>query len=278
MYKLMLSDLDETLIVNHHVPTMNIEAIKKAREKGMKFVPATGRGYMMVTEILEELDALKKEGEYTICYNGGMIIENKNDRILYFKGVTYELAEKLTAMIKSYPKAGLLLFSSDHCYMIHPIESEVERKTTQKCPFTILKEEELPILKDVKLVKILYVYPDMDCLKQIEKECQKEIATFDVSVSYSSNRYLEFNAAGVDKGAALRFLANYLGIEVEETIAIGDNYNDLEMIKAAGLGVAVSNANQDVKDNSDYVTVHDYYEGAVKETIEKFVLGENDGI
>ena len=61
--------------------------------------------------------------------------------------------------------------------------------------------------------------------------------TGDVDVSFSSNRYIEFNHKGVNKGAGLRFIAHMLGVKPEETIAIGDNFNDLPMIQAAGLGV-----------------------------------------
>lgn len=274
MYKLMLSDLDETLLIGQHVPEMNREAVRKAREKGLKFVPATGRGYMMVGQILKELDAYNKEGEYTICYNGGMIVENKDDRVIFFHGLEYAQVENLHELSKKYPKTGFIIFSSDHCYMIRPIQSEVDRKELQKCPYTILEESELIKLKDEKLAKVLIVLPDMPYLKQIEADNLEYIETLDVSVSYSSNRYLEFNAKGVDKGAGLRFLADYLDIEITETIAIGDNYNDVEMIKEAGLGVSVSCAMQDIKDLSQYVTEKNFDEGAVKEVIEKFVLGE----
>ena len=79
MYKLMLSDLDETLLVKHHVPEFNVEAIKAARKKGLKFVPATGRAYNMIPKILKEIDAYDQEGEYSICFNGALIVENKNN-------------------------------------------------------------------------------------------------------------------------------------------------------------------------------------------------------
>ena len=95
MYRLMLSDLDETLLVNHHVPDFNIEAIKKARAKGLKFVPATGRAYNMILDILKEIGTYDQADEYSICFNGGLIIENKNNRILNFKGLSFESAKLL---------------------------------------------------------------------------------------------------------------------------------------------------------------------------------------
>lgn len=66
------------------------------------------------------------------------------------------------------------------------------------------------------------------------------------SVSYSSNRYMEFNKEGVDKGVGLQHLADQLGIKIEETIGVGDNYNDMAMLKKAGLAVAAGNAVEDM--------------------------------
>lgn len=60
-----------------------------------------------------------------------------------------------------------------------------------------------------------------------------------MDVSYSSNRYIEFNHQGVNKGQGLKKLADILGVDIKETIVIGDNFNDLSMIKVAGLGVGV---------------------------------------
>ena len=82
----------------------------------------------------------------------------------------------------------------------------------------------------------------------------KDITDGCVSVSYSSNRYMEFNALGVDKGAGLKNLAQKLGCSIEETIAVGDNYNDLTMLDMAGLSVAAGNAVEDVKKACDYTT------------------------
>ena len=100
MYRLMFSDLDETLLVNHHVPKVNQEAIFKAREKGLKFVPCTGRAFNMIPEILKEIGTYDQEGEYSLCFNGGLIVENKNNKILHFKGLEFDIAKKITEKIE----------------------------------------------------------------------------------------------------------------------------------------------------------------------------------
>lgn len=104
------------------------------------------------------------------------------------------------------------------------------------------------------------------------EEGLKPITDGHCAVSYSSNRYMEFNALGVDKGQGLIDLANKLGIAIEETIAVGDNYNDMAMLKVAGLSVAANNAVDDVKAACDYTTNANNNEGVVAELIEKFIL------
>ena len=102
----------------------------------------------------------------------------------------------------------------------------------------------------------------------------KKIYDKRVAVSYSSNRYMEFNALGIDKGKGLIDLANKLGIDIKDTIAIGDNYNDISMLKASGLAVGANNAAEDVKNICDYVTMADNNEGVVAEVIERYIFNE----
>lgn len=272
MYKLMLSDLDETLLIDHHVPDFNIKAIKKARQKGLKFIPATGRAYNMILDVSKEIGTYEQSGEYSICFNGGLIVENKNSRVLNFKGLSFEQTDILFKKAKDY-EVCVLVFTMDMCYIYNANNEEIERKIAQKAPFTIMDNYSIDHLKNEQIAKILYQKNDISYLKMIERDLNNIIEE-KVAVSYSSNRYLEFNALGVNKGYGLKWLANYLGINIKETIAIGDNYNDVEMIKAANLGTCVISADDDIKANAQYVTKLDYYQGAVKEVIEKFVLEE----
>ena len=273
MYKMILSDLDETLLVKHHVPAFNVEAIVKAQEQGVKFVPATGRAYNMIGEILKEIGTYQKENEYSICYNGGLIVENKNDRILHFKGLEFEQAKFIFEIGKRYDVC-VMIFTLDCCYLFKASPEEVQRKTEQKAKIKVVEEYNMDFLKDDKIAKVLFQKVDMPYLKSIEQDILEDIEG-KICASYSSGRYLEFNAIGIDKGYGLRWLANYLNMTSEEVVAIGDNYNDVEMIKEAGLGVSVLCATDDIKELSDYVTEVDYDQGAVKEVIEKFVLKEN---
>lgn len=270
MYKMMLSDLDETLIVNHRVPLMNQEAIKKLQEKGIKFVPASGRAYDTLVDVLRDIGTYDKEDEYCICFNGGLIAENKNRRILSYQGISFEVCKMLFDQAKNYDVC-VMIFTLDCCYLFNADPLEVQRKIDQKASFKVIEDFNMDFLKDAKIVKILFERRDMDYLMKI-KDDLSDIIKDKVDVSFSSYRYMEFMGIGVNKGNALKWLAQYLGIDESEVIAIGDNYNDIEMLECAGLSACVSSSYQIVKDVCDYVCANDYDQGAVKEVIEKFVL------
>jgi hydroxymethylpyrimidine pyrophosphatase-like HAD family hydrolase len=141
---------------------------------------------------------------------------------------------------------------------------------TGRMEVTEIFDDNIDFLKGQEIVKALYMNTDRAYLEQIAEDF-KDI-TQDVDVSYSSNRYIEFNHRGVNKGAGLISLAKLLGVKPEETIAIGDNYNDLSMIRAAGLGVGVQNTVEGMKKDCDYITDATCDESAVAEVIQKFVL------
>lgn len=273
MYKIIFSDLDETLLVDHRVPQFNLEAIEKAKLKGIKFVPCTGRAYFLVQDILKDINTYDVQSEYSICFNGGMIVHNKNHEILHFKGLDFKTAQALVLNGDKYD-ANVLIFTKDRCYMYRPLDTEVERKNRQKCPYDIIDSNDISFLKNDSIAKVLYVRADMTYLKKVVSDSSDFIDTLDVEVTFSSGRYLEFNAKGINKGYGIGWLCNYLGFDVSQSIGIGDNYNDVEMIKTAGLGVAVSSSADDIKQLAGYVTNKDYFEGAVKEVIEKFILEE----
>lgn len=273
-YKLIACDLDETLLNDEHlVGAKNVAAIKRAREEyGVKFVPATGRGFMQIQPELKELQLYDLEGEYVISFNGGALTENKNNRIIEFKGLEF-------SKMKEIFEAGLNfdvcihVYTPDNLYVFNLSESERQRIKNQKSEAVYPEVNSVDFLKDTPISKILYQNVDVPYLMSLE-EGLKPITDGHCAVSYSSNRYMEFNALGVDKGQGLIDLANKLGIAIEETIAVGDNYNDMAMLKVAGLSVAANNAVDDVKAACDYTTNANNNEGVVAELIEKFIFNE----
>ena len=205
----------------------------------------------MIPDILKEIGTYDQAGEYSLCFNGGLIVENKNNKVLHFKGLEFDKAKE-----------------------IFDNADEIQRKIAQKAKFEVIDDFDISFLKNEKIAKILYEKRDMDYLKVLALKLPQSIQDT-CSIAFSSGRYLEMNTKGVDKGYGMRWLVDYLGYDMDETIGIGDNYNDVEMIKTAKLGCAVACARDDIKELAQYVTKKDYDEGAVSEVIEKFVLGED---
>lgn len=269
MYKIIACDLDETLIrLDRTLSPVDVAAIKACKEKGVKFVPATGRGYGTVDGTLRELGLFDEPNEYVISYNGGAITENKNHRLLHYEGVSFETAEKLYRRGLTYDVC-VHVYTKDMVYAYNYVQEEIDYLAGRMEVREIFTDN-IDFLKGQEIVKLLYMNTDYAYLRRIEDEL-KDI-TGELDVSYSSNRYIEFNHRGVTKGEGLRRLAQLLGVDIKDTIAIGDNINDLSMIQAAGLGVCVANAVPEIKPFCDYVTRATCNEGAVAEVLRKFVL------
>lgn len=268
MYKIIACDLDETLIrLDRTISERDREAIAAAKAAGVWFVPATGRGFESVDGTLAEL-GLDEPGQYVISYNGGAITENVTHRLLHFQGLDRALAGELWRRGLAYDVC-MHVYTPDMCYAYRYSEDE-RTYLAGRMAVTETDETTLAFLDGQEIVKVLYQSTDMSYLRSIADELTD--VTADIDVSYSSGRYLEFNARGVNKGAGLLRLARELGVDPADTIAIGDNWNDWPMIRDAGLGACVANAVEDMKPQCDYVCEATCDQNAVAEVIERFVL------
>lgn len=268
-YQLIACDLDETLLDSHHgICQKNIDLIHQARALGVKFVPTTGRLFTGVDGVLELLGLDDLEGEYVISANGGIITENKNSQILKMSGLSFEKAKELFEFGKNY-NICIQIHTIESIYMYNLNEDERNRVIGQGVSFEEFVDFET--LSDKHIVKVLYETTDVTYLESIAP-LLTDIIKDEVSLSYSSSRYMELNQLGVDKGQGLRELAKMLNIPIEATIAVGDHYNDQAMLEAAGLSVAAANAIDDIKKICDYTTTANHNEGVVAEVIEKFIL------
>lgn len=273
MYKLIAIDLDETLLTTEKtVSKRNREALQKADEMGVRLVIATGRGIVNVQDTLEALGFEDKENEYVISFNGGAVTENKGTRFLYTDGLSFEFASELYKRGLNY-NVGIQVYTKDDIY-VYNYSTEERMHLEPEIQVTEIFEENLDFLKDTEIIKILFMNLDQSYLRKIEVEL-KDI-TVDSDVSYSSNRYIEFNHKGVNKGAALEFLADRLGIDMSETMVIGDNYNDWSMFKVAGFSVGVDNMVEELRSEVDYVSEKTNDEDAVAEILEKFIFNPEE--
>lgn len=271
MYKIIACDLDETLLqTDRTISLKNKEAIAKARELGVKFVVATGRGFATVQETLKELELHDANNEYVISFNGGALTENKNNSLISFKGISFEDADFLYKTGLQYDVC-IHVYTVDTVYAYNYIEEEKDYLAGRMEVHEIF-DDNIDFLRNEEIVKVLYMNTQFSYLKTIEEALKENLTT--MAVSYSSNRYIEFNHKGVDKGAGLKELATLLNEDIKNTIAIGDNFNDLSMIKVAGLGVGVNNVVEGMKDDCDYICSATHNESAIAEVIEKFILNK----
>ncbi len=269
MYKIIACDLDETLLrKDKTISDEDKKNIAKLKEYGVKFVPASGRGYMSIDAQLKALGTFDAAGEYVISFNGGAITENKNHQLLHFAGIPFELAEEFYRRGLNYDIC-VHVYTKEKVYAYNFFDNEKDYVAGRMDVEEIFSKD-IKFLQGQEIVKCLYANTNVDYLRKIADEL-KEI-TGDVDVSYSSNRYLEFNKRGVNKGSGLRKLAEILGVDMKDTIAIGDNFNDLSMIKDAGLGVGVANVVEGMRGDCDYICENDCENSAVSEVIKKFIF------
>lgn len=271
MIQLIVCDLDETLLTSDKkISVKDNNTIQKARAKGVKFVCATGRGYSYIDDILITLDVYNKENEYVISNNGAIITENKNSKELSFHKLSNVIAEKIIELGFEL-NLCVQVFTSKDVYSFNTNEDEKKWLLMFKKDAVLCNDNNIDFLKDQEIVKVMYQHADMNVLFSLESKLSDEIKS-NTTIAYSSNRYMEFTATGISKGAALKELTQLLDIPLEDTLAIGDNYNDISMIETAGIGTCVANAHEDIKKVCDYVSPLSHDENAVADILEKFVL------
>lgn len=275
-YLVFASDLDETLLNDaHRIPQRNIDAIQKARrEYGIKFIPATGRGYMTTQRELQWLGLDGQKGEYVLSYNGACLTENFGNRELTFQALPYEKVLQIADFAKDY-EVGIHFYTVDMIYVYRLNEDERRRKEGQGAAFTEIFDLDLSFLKEKRVAKVLLQKVDMPYLRALEPLIAP-ITDDGCSVTFSSGRFMEINAANVDKGSGLERLSSLLSIPLSRFIVAGDSFNDLPMLKRAGLAVCPSSAIDEVKAVCDYVAKADHNQGVIAEVLEKFVFGQEN--
>ena len=271
MYKLIACDLDQTLLCDDRsISKNNIDAINKAIDNGIKFVIATGRGFTSVQNVLNDLGILNRDDEYVISLNGAIITENKDNKILSFTEVDFETVQKLF----DYGISNALcthIYTEKNIYVYNINDSEREYLRGRIDDYQVVENYDISFLKGTPIAKVILHFFDETMMKNIVSDI-KPLTDDKLAVSFSSNRYVELNQHDVDKGTGLQKLAKLLSIDMADTIAIGDNFNDLEMIVSAGVGACVNNSRSAVKAAADYVCLADNNHDAIKEVIDKFIF------
>lgn len=269
MYKLIVSDLDETLLRDDgSVSQQDLQSIQKLTAQGVKFVPNSGRGFASMQSLLQKIGTLNQDGQYVISYNGGVIVNNYQNQVLVNHYLDWSVANQLYLLALQQPNLGIHVYTLNDVYIYKPSADELNYLKTRQVQYHDFDEPNLNQFKETPIVKIIMENTDQTQLADFKTRALAKVET-PLTVTFSSNRYVEFNPAGIDKGRAALELAAKLQIKPEEVIAIGDNSNDLSMIKAAGLGVSVQNGIPEVKKHANLILDATNYENPITELYQR---------
>ncbi|MBU3217044.1 Cof-type HAD-IIB family hydrolase [Clostridium estertheticum] len=279
-YKLMCIDMDGTLLNSKRVVSdINKNAIKKAHDLGVQIVIATGRVYSNAA-FYSNLIGVKSP---VIASNGAIIKEKLTDKIIYKNELGIEnLAKIIEVCHKHKLKLNLnthnsIISASRLIYVITKYIFLKSMMNSENGKLNIRYVSKHNLLKTIKenskdIIKceILDTSPRR---LEIAKEDFKKIV--DLEIVSSSKNNIEITSKSVSKGQAVKELAKYYNLEVEEIITIGDSQNDLSMIEYAGLGIAMGNGTELVKSKADYITDTNDNDGVAK-AINKFILNNSN--
>lgn len=273
MIQLILSDLDETLLNDDGtIHPENIAAIQAFTQNGGYFVPNTGRSYKSVYGTLAQL-GLNKTTQYVVSYNGGAIVAiapDGQEEIVVEHGMSLTLAQKIFDLGQVNDAVDTHVYTRDNLYIYNISATDQRYMTERQVPYTEITTTDLSFMaNEGPVMKVIFEHPD-PAVQQAIADAVTAVVGDEVLVTFSSNRYVEFNPKGVDKGVTGLELADILGIARDETAAIGDNLNDAAQIKAAGVGVAVANAKPEIKALADVVLTTTNNEAAVADFIKHY--------
>lgn len=273
MIQLILSDLDETLLNDDGtIHPENIAAIQAFTQNGGYFVPNTGRSYKSVYGTLAQL-GLNKTTQYVVSYNGGAIVAiapDGQEEIVVEHGMSLTLAQKIFDLGQVNDAVDTHVYTRDNLYIYNISATDQRYMTERQVPYTEITTTDLSFMaNEGPVMKVIFEHPD-SAVQQAIADAVTAVVGDEVLVTFSSNRYVEFNPKGVDKGVTGLELADILGIARDDTAAIGDNLNDAAQIKAAGVGVAVANAKPEIKALADVVLTTTNNEAAVADFIKHY--------
>lgn len=269
--KILFLDLDGTLFDDYkQVTPENRRALERARAAGCRVAVSTGRALPGAMGLVREL-GLTGEGCYVSASNGAVLYDCAGDRVINRRNMTMEDAEALFACARRLD-LHVQTYDRDGVVLVPPIHEEFVReycRFNHGMPYRVLKS--LEELEEPPVKVLLVGNTDRSVLEKARVWIETHLAGR-VEGFYSAPLFLDVMPAGVNKGYGVMELCRRLGLDVKEAVAAGDEGNDISMLRAAGVGAAMSNAAPEVKAAADYVTERDNNHSGVAEIVEKFCL------
>ena len=267
--KLLVLDIDNTIAgKSNRVSETVLQAIGKAQAKGIQVAIATGRMYSSALRFYHSVGSQLP----LVAYNGAWI-ENPHDRaIKRHLPVAAKTALELLDYFDELESSAveIHLYREDRFYVREITQQTIdyaERSETEPIAVGDLRQ-----ILDTEVTKVLALCQESQLIQQIAKDLRDRYLPEQLYLTQSTEIYFEATNPLANKGSAVRYVTeDILGLEPNNIMAIGDNFNDLEMLKYAGFGVAMGSAPQGVKEIADWVAPDVDREG-VAVAIEKFIL------
>jgi Cof subfamily protein (haloacid dehalogenase superfamily) len=270
LYKLVAIDVDGTLLNDQKEITKEVkEAIQAVKAKGVNVVICTGRPIGGVRPILEELNLADKD-EYVITYNGAIVQKNNSSEVVSETSLTvgdlkvlYELSQQLGSPMHFFDTERIYTPNKDISHYT------IYESFVNKVPLSFRTIEEIP--EDMLIPKVMFI-DEPERLNEIMAAIPASFREKYTMVQ-SAPFFLEILHPSVNKGNAVKQLAEKLSVKQEEVICMGDGENDLEMVKYAGCGVAMGNAVPSVEEVAEFQTLTNNEHG-VAYALEKLILNK----
>jgi Cof subfamily protein (haloacid dehalogenase superfamily) len=272
------SDMDGTLLNEHQeVSEANKKAILDAQKQGIEFMVATGRSYEEARYVLEDAGISCD----IICVNGAEV-RNKDGEIIHQAGIQSAHAKEIAAALNEtgiyfevYTDKGTYtenyemgielivdIFTTANPEVTEKQVRQAARERFEKGHINLVEDYEKIFNDESQLVYKFLVFSFDD--KQLKAADEKLKGIGGIAVSSSGKENLEVNSIDAQKGVALQKLLKNKGLSAEQAMAMGDNLNDLSMMKVAGRPVAMGNALDEIKEYCTYQTALNREDGVAK--------------
>lgn len=265
-YKIIATDMDKTLLnENHKIGEKSIKAIVKAQKEGVVFILASGRPTTAMKKYAKELEMTENNG-YIISYNGAKITRCKDWMVLFQKGLLIKDLEYLFNFAKEND-TSIVTYIDGIIYAYNRNKyTEIEKDYTGFSIVDINSPKDLKVSEVMKCI----IIDEEEKIKKLHYKFNTENKEKYFS-TISDPHFLEITNIKVNKGKTLKFLCDLIGVKMENVIACGDSYNDISMLKEAGLAIAPENANKDIKKICDDVLT-DHKNDFMKDVINKYIF------
>ena len=267
--KLLIVDIDGTIAGNSNQVSPRVkDAIAAAQAQGVRVGIATGRMYKSALRFHQEIGADLP----LIAYQGAWIQDPATGKIHQHRPVPIAIATELIDYFEQsdlFDKLSIHVYRDDRLY-VREINPDTELYIGRSGVEVIATPDLRTVLTDCP-TKILAMSSDVALIQSLLTDLRQRYSPDDLHVTTSVPIFLETTQAGVNKGAAIDYLVRELKITAANVLAIGDNYNDVEMLAYAGIGVAMGNAPADVRSLGDWVAP-DIEADGVAVAIERFIL------